>query len=46
MALNAKDKAWVAEAERRLNDFKLGKTQGVPGDNVFDQIRQELGWQT
>jgi putative addiction module component (TIGR02574 family) len=39
------DEAWVAEAERRYNDFKSGKTKGIPGDKVFDQIRRELGWQ-
>jgi putative addiction module component (TIGR02574 family) len=43
--LTAVDEAWVAEAERRYNDFKSGKTQGISGDKVFDQIRRELGWQ-
>jgi putative addiction module component (TIGR02574 family) len=39
------DEAWVAEAEQRYNDFKSGKTKGVPGDVAFQQIRRELGWQ-
>jgi putative addiction module component (TIGR02574 family) len=42
--LNAVDHAWIEEAERRYQDFKSGKTQGVPGEQVFAQIRQELGW--
>lgn len=38
------DQAWIEEAERRFQDFKDGKTKGIPGGIVFDQIRQELGW--
>ncbi|MDB6122183.1 MAG: uncharacterized protein JWQ71_1176 [Pedosphaera sp.] len=44
--LNHVDEAWVAEAERRYQDFKSGKTQAIPGDKIFSQIRQELGWPT
>jgi len=38
------DQAWVEEAERRYQDFKSGKTQGISGDDVFAQIRRELEW--
>jgi len=44
-ALTAVDEAWVVEAEKRLEDFKAGKTQGIAADKVFEQIRRELGWQ-
>jgi putative addiction module component (TIGR02574 family) len=44
--LTAMDEAWVAEAERRFDNFKAGKTQGMPGDAVFSGIRRELGWQS
>ena len=40
------DQKWVEEAERRYNDFKEGKTSGIPGDQAFSQIRRDLGWQT
>jgi putative addiction module component (TIGR02574 family) len=39
------EEAWVTEADRRYQDFKAGKTQGIPGDKIFSNIRQELGWQ-
>jgi len=40
------DQKWVEEAERRYNNFKAGKTRGIPGDQVFSQIRRDLGWQS
>lgn len=43
--LTTVDEAWVAEAERRYNDFKTGKTQGIPGNVAIEQIRRDLGWQ-
>ena len=33
--LDEVDEAWVAEAERRYQDFRSGKVQGVPCDQVF-----------
>ena len=44
--LSAIDPAWIAEAERRYHEIKSGHVQAVPGDGIFDQIRQELGWRT
>ncbi len=38
------DELWIAEAEKRYGDYLSGKTKGVPGDNLFREIRQELGW--
>lgn len=39
------DQAWIEEAERRFQDYQAGKTRPLPGEQVFLQIRQELGWQ-
>ncbi len=44
--LSAIDPAWIAEAERRYQELKSGEVQAIPGDGLFDQIRQELGWRT
>lgn len=44
ISLTEVDEAWVQEAERRYQNFKNGKTEGVLGDQVFDDIRRELGW--
>ncbi len=43
--LNDIDEAWIQEAERRYQNFRLGRTRGISGDHVFDEIRQEMGWQ-
>ncbi len=43
--LNDIDGAWIQEAERRYQNFRLGRTRGISGDHVFDEIRRELGWQ-
>jgi len=40
------DPAWIAEAERRYRELESGQVQAVPGDGLFDEIRQELGWRT
>ncbi len=37
------DPAWIAEAERRYRELRSGQVQAIPGDGLFDQIRQELG---
>lgn len=39
------DEAWIEEAERRYEDYKAGIIKGIPGDRIFAEIRQELGWQ-
>ncbi len=40
------DEAWIEEAEKRYNDYKTGITKGIPGEKLFAEIRQELGWQS
>ncbi len=39
------NEAWIQEAERRYKEYKDGNIKGIPGDRVFNEIRQELGWQ-
>ena len=37
------DAAWVAEAERRYEEYKGGKRQPIPASQVFDQADRMLG---
>ena len=32
------DKAWAKEAKRRLDDFRSGKVNAIPGEEVFRKI--------
>lgn len=34
---------WLAEAERRLEELRSGKVQGVPATEVFARARKALG---
>ena len=36
------DKAWVRIAQRRLADLRAGRTQPVPGDQVFAKIKERF----
>ena len=36
------DKAWADEAERRLDELESGKVQGIPAEQVFNEIRKRL----
>jgi putative addiction module component (TIGR02574 family) len=33
------DRLWAAEAERRFADYKAGKTESVPAEEVFARLR-------
>jgi len=33
---------WLDEAERRLDDYRDGKVQGIPGNEVFKRAIAEL----
>lgn len=37
------DAAWVAEAERRYDEYKEGKRQPIPVSQVFDEVDRILG---
>lgn len=41
--LNEIDEAWIAEAERRYEDWKAGRAKGVAGEQFFSDLRRELG---
>ena len=43
-SLTGVDEAWIKEAEKRYNDYLVGKTSAIPGEKNFSEIRQELGW--
>jgi putative addiction module component (TIGR02574 family) len=36
------ERLWLDEAERRLNDYRTGKVQGIPGNEVFKRAVAEL----
>jgi len=40
--LSEVDAAWVAEAERRYQEYKDGKREGIPAENVFADVDRQL----
>jgi putative addiction module component (TIGR02574 family) len=36
------ERLWLDEAERRLDDYRTGKVQGIPGNEVFKRAISEL----
>lgn len=34
------DSAWMDVAQRRLDELRAGRVEAVPGDAVFERIRQ------
>lgn len=36
------ERLWLDEAERRLEDFRSGKTKGIPAEEVFSRAISEL----
>lgn len=40
--LNDIDVAWIAEAERRYQEYKDGKRKGIPANEVFDEADRIL----
>jgi len=36
------EKLWLDEAEKRLDDYRAGKVQGIPGNEVFKRAIAEL----
>jgi putative addiction module component (TIGR02574 family) len=37
------DKKWAGVANKRLAEMRSGKVKPVPGDEVFERIRNRLG---
>ena len=36
------ERLWMEEAERRLREFRGGKTKGIPADEVFRRATADL----
>jgi len=36
--------AWIEEIEKRYLEYKSGEVEGIPAEEVFTDIRRELGW--
>ncbi|MFZ2957615.1 MAG: addiction module protein [Candidatus Ozemobacteraceae bacterium] len=36
------DKKWAAVAKRRLEEMRSGKVKGIPGEEVFQRIRNRF----
>lgn len=36
------DTAWAKEAQRRLDDLRTGRTQGIPAEEVFAKARERF----
>ena len=36
------DRQWIVEAERRLDEVRIGRVKAIPGDQVFAQIRKRF----
>lgn len=36
------ERLWLDEAERRLEDYRAGKVQGIPADEIFRRAISEL----
>lgn len=43
-ALPEIDPAWIAEVEKRYAEYKSGAVEGIPAEQIFDDVRRELGW--
>ena len=43
-SLTEVDRAWVAEAERRVDELLSCAVLGIPDEQAFDEIERELGW--
>jgi putative addiction module component (TIGR02574 family) len=41
--LSEVDQAWIAEAERRYDDWLAGRSKVISGEHFFSDLRRELG---
>lgn len=37
------DSAWMEVAQRRLDELRAGRVEAIPGEAVFERIRQRYG---
>jgi putative addiction module component (TIGR02574 family) len=43
-SVNEIDAAWIEEAEQRFQKWRAGKTDSIPSEKFFPEIRRDLGW--
>ena len=36
------ERLWLEEAERRLKDFRQGRVSGIPADDVFRRVMDDI----
>ena len=36
------DELWIKEAEKRISEIKSGKVKSIPGEKVFEEIRNRF----
>lgn len=39
---NSVDKAWLHESEKRLKEYREGKVEAIPGNQVFENIHKRF----
>ncbi len=39
------EESWLKEVEKRYNGYSEGKSDGSQVENIFAEIRKELGWE-
>jgi putative addiction module component (TIGR02574 family) len=37
------EELWLDEAERRLEDYRAGRVEAIPANEVFERIEKNLG---
>ncbi len=37
--------SWLKEVEKRYNSYSEEKSEGIHVENIFTEIRKELGWE-
>jgi putative addiction module component (TIGR02574 family) len=37
------EELWLDEAERRLEDYRAGRVEAIPANEVFEKIAKKLG---
>jgi len=37
------EELWLDEAERRLEDYRAGRVEAIPANEVFEKIEKKLG---
>ncbi|MDM8556441.1 addiction module protein [Desulfococcaceae bacterium HSG7] len=39
------EESWLKEVEKRYNGYSEEKAEGIQVENIFSEIRKELGWE-